>query len=104
MQYKTIILEWLEAMPQLLERLRRTRSVLPVLDQEARQLKSLHESQMATLLRLRPGLDSLTAGSMALEIAVEQWQEDFLSRASASGWAGRPEAMDPPNDELPIMD
>ena len=72
MQYKTIMLQLLEQQPDLYHQLRRSRQLLPALDQYANQLKTLHESWKETLVQASPERDGSQVSSEALEMAIQE--------------------------------
>lgn len=71
MQYKIIVLQLLEQHPELYERFRQQRTMLPTLEYYARELKILHEAWMEVILRVKPGS---RIGSIALELALDDLQ------------------------------
>ena len=84
MQYKTIIHELLQQRPAMHEQLRKSRKLLPTLEQYARELKTSHEAWKEMLLQLRPGSDQNQIASEALELALKE-MEDRLPSASSQG-------------------
>jgi hypothetical protein len=74
MQYKTIVLEILKHRPQMHNRLRKDRTLLPTMEQYARELKDSHLAWMELLSRLRPGSDPRQISSEALETALKELQ------------------------------
>jgi hypothetical protein len=72
MQYKTIILELIEARPQLHERLKTSRTLLSTVDRFAHLLKESHLGWIEQLQRARPGVEPPQLASEALELALNQ--------------------------------
>jgi chromosome segregation ATPase len=73
--YKTIILELLQQRPQMHERLRKSRTVLPTLEIYARELKTSHEAWKETLWQLRTGSEPSQINSEALEMALNELED-----------------------------
>jgi hypothetical protein len=84
MQYKTMVLEMLEARPEMHERLRRERKLLATMEHYAGELKALHEAWKTQLARRRPGSDESQVSSEALELALQELQA-CLDSASPDG-------------------
>lgn len=84
MQYKTIMLQLLEQQPELYHQLRRSRQLLPALDQYANQLKTLHADWKETLAQSRPDSNESQIASEALEMALKD-MEDRLPTATRRG-------------------
>ncbi len=82
MQYKTIIHELLQQQPEIYERLRKEKKLLPTMEQYARELKSNHQAWMELLTQMRPGSDPSQIASEAMEIALKE-MEDSLPLALA---------------------
>ena len=91
MQYKTIILELLQQNPQLHEKLREQRMLLPALEAYALELKDRHQACKEQLARARPDSDPSQIASEALEMALKDL-EDRL--ASVSPDDNRPLSLD----------
>jgi hypothetical protein len=72
MLYKTIILELIQDRPELYERLRSTKRLLPALDAYATDLKTSHETWKGMIGRQRPDSDPARIASEALELAIEE--------------------------------
>lgn len=72
MPYKTIMLELIEARPELHEQLRRSRVLLAVMESLATALKARHEALKVELATAKPGLEPGQAASTAMEIAVRE--------------------------------
>jgi hypothetical protein len=85
MQYKTITLGLMEEYPVLYERLRASRTMLSALDRYAQTLKTRHEAWMTELSQARPGSAMVQLSSEALELALEELQQDFESESLPSG-------------------
>ncbi len=77
MQYKTIVLELLQQHPQIHQHLQSRRTLLPMMELYAKELKTNHEAWEERLSRALPGSDPSQTASEALEIAL--WElETFL--------------------------
>jgi hypothetical protein len=74
MQYKTIVLELLSQHPQIQQQLVSRRTLLPVLERYARELKSKHEHWKARLGQALPGSNHYQIASEALEIALREME------------------------------
>jgi hypothetical protein len=70
MHYKTIVLGLIEERPEIHEKLRRTRTLLPTLELYAKKLKTSHEAWKEHLFKERPASDPSQIASEALEIAL----------------------------------
>ena len=81
MHYKSIIHDLLQQRPQMHDQLRKSRKLLPALEQYARELKNSHEAWKEMLSQLRPGSDPTQITSEAMEMAVKE-MEDRLPSAS----------------------
>ena len=92
MQYKTITLELIQEKPELYERLRSTKRLLPAMDAYAIELKTYHESWTEQLNEARPNSDPSQIAAEALELAIEQLRESLPSESQATG------------DETPSLD
>jgi hypothetical protein len=80
MTYKTICLQLLEQHPEMYDRLRRRRKLLPTLNRLAGELKARHQAWKQELQAIRPGSDSQIADE-AMELTVKEL-EDRLSADS----------------------
>jgi hypothetical protein len=89
MQYKTMVLELIQERPELHDRLRSQRTLLPALEFYAKGLKASHEVQKILLSQANPGSDPSQIASEALEIALKEL-EDSLATGS------------PPDESEPI--
>ena len=89
MQYKTIVFELLQQQPELHERLRITRTMLPTLERCATELKASHEAWKETLSQAKPGSDPIQIASEALEMAIQELE----SRLQYASQTGEPEAL-----------
>jgi hypothetical protein len=83
-QYKTITLELIRDQPELYERLRSTKRLLPAMDAYAIDLKTRHDAWKEAIARQRPGSHPSPIASEALELAIEQLQAQ-LQALSPSG-------------------
>lgn len=81
MLYKTMILELLHQRPKMQEQLRKTGSLLPMLERYAKELKANHEVWKKLLSLAQPGSNPSQIASAALEIALKKL-EDRLPPAS----------------------
>lgn len=79
MQYKTIILELIQEHPELYERLRSTKRLLPAVDAYAIELRDLHESWKDTIRQEEPGSDPIQIASEAMELAILGIHDGLLS-------------------------
>jgi hypothetical protein len=73
-QYKTITLELIRERPELYERLRTTKRLLPSMEAYATDLKTSHEAWKARLARSNPSSDPSQIAAAALELAIEELQ------------------------------
>ena len=80
MTYKTICMELLEQRPEIYDRLRKSRTLLPTLNRMTGELKARHQTWKQELQATRPGSDSQIADE-AMELAVQE-MEDRLSADS----------------------
>lgn len=83
----TIVLELLQDSPELYERLRSTKRLLPAMDAYAIDLKASHEAWKSAIALRRPGSDPAQVASEALELAIEDLKAR-LPWASAEDEAG----------------
>jgi hypothetical protein len=83
MHYKTVVFELLQEHPKLLERLRRTRTLLLTLERYGLELKTWHEAWKGRLSMAKPGDDENQIASEALEIALIELR-DHLDSVSES--------------------
>lgn len=81
MQYKTIVLEFLQQHTEMYDRLLKTRTLLPTLERYASQLRDSHLAWKDRLSRARPESGESQIASQALEIALKE-MEDSLPSAS----------------------
>lgn len=84
MLYKTIILSLLQGRPQMHERLRKNRKLLPALEFYAKELKSNHEAWKETLLLAMPDSDPSQIASDAMEIALQEMEARLPSASPRS--------------------
>lgn len=82
MHYKTITLELIQEQPDLYERLRGTKRLLPAMDAYAIELKADHEAWKETILRRRPGSDPSQVAAEALELAIWDLRDRLHSVSS----------------------
>jgi len=85
MQYKTIVLAFLQQRPEIHEQLRKNRMLLPVLEFYARELKTIHEAWKETLSQAKPGSDHSQIASEAMEIAVKELEDRLPSASPQDG-------------------
>jgi hypothetical protein len=88
MHYKTIVLELLQQHPELHRELASSKTLLPILDRYAADLKARHENWTQTLSQERPVSAPSQIASEALELALQELR-DALPAAST------------PNDDSP---
>jgi hypothetical protein len=81
MLYETIALELIQDRPELYERLRSTKRLLPALDAYAMELKAIHEAWKARLGHSKPDGDPSRITSEALELAIEEIRGRFPSES-----------------------
>lgn len=79
MHYKTIILELIREEPELYERLRSTKRLLPAMDAYATDLKTSHESWTEAIAPKRPDSDSSQVAAEALELAIQDMRDRLHS-------------------------
>ncbi len=70
MRYKTIMLELIQEYPEIHDRLRCNRVLVPTLTVFAYQLKMSHEAWKDTLCRTTPGCKRHQVAGEALELAI----------------------------------
>jgi uncharacterized protein YigA (DUF484 family) len=85
MHYKTITLEFIQQQPELVERLRTSRTLLSTVDLQAVALKRYHETWMERLSQAKPDSDPIQIASEALELALEDLRENLSSESTPSG-------------------
>jgi hypothetical protein len=81
-QYKTITLELIRDHPDLYERLRSSKRLLPAMESYARDLKTSHEAWKERLRQTRPGSDPIQIASVALELAIEELRDRLPSEST----------------------
>jgi chromosome segregation ATPase len=81
MQYKTIVHELLQQRPQMREQLRKSRRLLPTLEQYAKELKTSHEAWQEMLAQVRPGSNWNQIASEAFEIALKEMEDRLPSES-----------------------
>jgi len=79
MQYKTMVLELIQARPEMHDRLRKERMLLATMERTARELKTRHEELKELLSQARPGSDPSQIASEALEIALKELENSLPS-------------------------
>jgi hypothetical protein len=72
MLYKTMVLELLQQHPEIHDRLRSRRSLLPALDRYANELKTRHDAWTEVLTQAIPGRAESQVASAALEVALRE--------------------------------
>ena len=77
--YKTICLELIRERPELYERLRTSKRLLPSMDAYAIELKTLHEEWKERLDRSRPNRDPSQVAGEALELAIKTFRNRLPS-------------------------
>jgi nucleoid-associated protein YejK len=90
MRYKTIILELLQASPELCNRLQRQRRMLRAVEDYAEQLKTRHAHWQDQRRQSHPASNPAQIASEALELALAEVQH-HLSSASGEDDAREPE-------------
>lgn len=75
MQYKTIILELLQARPRMYNQLRKSRKLLLMVDRYARELKASHQVCKDYLSQARPGSSTSQIATEALEMALKELED-----------------------------
>jgi hypothetical protein len=75
MQYKTIVLELLQQLPQMHDRLRKERLLLAAMEHFAQELKESHEALQQLLEQARPGSHPSQIASEALEMALMELED-----------------------------
>ena len=82
MQYKTIVLQLLEQLPELHDQLRKKRKLLRTVNAYAAHLKAKHKAWMDVLRPTRPESDPSQISSEALEIALQDLQDSLPSESA----------------------
>ena len=85
MHYKTIALELLQQQTELYEQIKQERKLLATLESTTQELKTYHEAWQATLLQAKPDSDPNQIASEALEMAIQEFQENLRSRIPQDG-------------------
>ena len=83
MHYKTIVLELIQDRPELYERLRSSKRLLPAVDAYATELRSEHLALQAQILSRRPGSEPSQIAAEALEMAIDEFQGRLPSASPA---------------------
>ena len=81
MQYKTIVLELLQQRPQIHDRLKASRTLLPTTERLAEGLKNSHDEWKNHLRQANPGSSPEQIASEAMELALKEL-ESVLSSVS----------------------
>jgi hypothetical protein len=79
MHYKTMVLELLQQYPEVHDRLRSRRKLLPALESYAIELKARHDEWTEVLTQANPGNGKGQVASQALEIALKELAYHFDS-------------------------
>ena len=79
MQYKTITLELIQFQPELYEKLRSSKRLLPAIDAYAIELRDSHELWKERFSQVNPGSDPRQIASEAMELAVQELSDRLLS-------------------------
>ncbi len=82
MHYKTITLELLQEEPELYERLRSSKRLLPAMDAYSIELKASHEAWQEAIARQHPGSDPRHVAAEALELAIQELRDRLPSASS----------------------
>ena len=77
MQYKTIALELIRERPELYERLRSSKRLLPAMDAYAIELKQNCEAWQESLRQANPHTDPSQRAGEALEMAVQELRDSL---------------------------
>jgi hypothetical protein len=83
MQYKTIILELIQAQPELYEQLRSSKRLLPAIDDYAVLLKTSHELWKERFSQANLGSDPRQIAAEAMELAIQELQHRLPSASPA---------------------
>lgn len=79
MLYKTIVLELLQQRPKTYDQLLENRTLLPILNHYASQLRDRHQSWKNLLSEARPNADPILVASEAAEMAVQELEASLPS-------------------------
>ena len=82
--YKTITLELIHERPELYERLRCGKMLLPAMDAYATELRDLHQHWKERLAGMHPGRPTAMTAAEALELAIEDLQGGLPSASAES--------------------
>jgi hypothetical protein len=93
MHYKTIILELLQQRPQMHERLRQERMLLPTMERYARELRTRHLEWKERLLERQPDSDQSQIASEAMEMALAELEDRLPPESPESDGPTQGEAM-----------
>jgi hypothetical protein len=80
MLYKTIVLEFLQQLPQTYDQLLKNRTLLPTLNLYAIELRDRHEAWKDRLSRTEPLSNPSQIASQALEPALQELEASLLSK------------------------
>jgi hypothetical protein len=84
MLYKTIALEMIQENPELYERLRSSKRLLPAMDVYAIELKISHDMWKEQLSQANPNSDPRQVASEAMELAVQELRDRLPSGYQAT--------------------
>jgi hypothetical protein len=93
MRYKTIILELLQQRPQMHERLRQERMLLPTMERYSRELRTRHLEWKELLMERQPDSEPSQIASEALEIALKELEDRLPPDSPESDGPNLDEAM-----------
>ena len=93
MQYKTIILELLQQRPQMHERLRQERMLLPTMERYAMDLRTRHLEWKEVLQERQPDSEPSQIASEALEMALKDLEDRLPPESPESDGPNLDEAM-----------
>jgi hypothetical protein len=82
MLYKTMVLEIIQLHPDIYERLRSQRKLLPELERYGAELKERHDAWKAMLSQAQPGSSESQVASEALEMALKEMADHFASASA----------------------
>jgi len=86
MQYKTLVLQLLRGQfPEIHNRLKAARTLLPTIDLYSRELKTSHEIWKDFLSERKPGSDPSQIASESLEIALQELEDRLPSELPPEG-------------------
>ena len=82
MQYKTLILEFLQQHPEIYDRLLKNRMLLPTLERFGGQLRDSHLAWKELLSQARPGSDESQISSESLEMALKDLADSLAPEST----------------------